>query len=269
VLAADLIEQTRVSRLLKGYRDVPPADRAGIVATLVTLSQLAIDFPMIESIDINPLLAGASGVMALDARVEINPARASLSAPNPDLAICPYPADEESAARLGDLDLKLRPIRPEDADLYPHFLERMDPEDLRMRFFVPAKTISERTLIRLTQLDYDRDIAFVALAQPAGDLAGIVRYSSDPDKVAAEFGILVRSDLKEHGLGRLMLSLLIERARDQGICALYGDVLSENKAMLNLALALGFEIERGAGGPGQVRVRLPLLPRAPGRPIAL
>jgi acetyltransferase len=263
VLAADMIDRTRVSRLLKGYRDVPPADRPSIVATLVTLSQLAIDFPMIESIDINPLLAGATGVMALDARVEINPARAQLSAPNPDLAICPYPADEETTVTLGDLNLKLRPIRPEDADLYPRFLERMEPEDLRMRFLMPTKTISERTQIRLTQLDYDRDIAFVALEQPTGDLAGIVRYASDPDKTAAEFGILVRSDVKHHGLGRLMLSRLIERARDKGIGALYGVVLSENKEMLDLARELGFEIERDAGGPTQMRVTLSLAPRAP------
>ncbi|MEP7239566.1 MAG: bifunctional acetate--CoA ligase family protein/GNAT family N-acetyltransferase [Devosia sp.] len=262
VLAADLIDRTRVSHLLQGYRGVAPAHRESIVETLVTLSQLAIDFAMIASIDINPLLAGPSGVMALDARVEIDPSRAHLPAPNPDLAICPYPASEQSSVQLGEVALALRPIRPEDADLYPSFLARMDPEDLRMRFLVPTKTISQQTLIRLTQLDYDRDIAFVAL-EPSGNLAGIVRYSSNPDKTAAEFGILVRSDLKHHGLGRLMLSRLIARARQEGLGTLYGVVLAGNRAMLELAKSLGFGVEHDPGGPTQVRVSLSLTSTSP------
>lgn len=241
VLAADLIDRTRISRLLKGYRDVAPADRKAIIAALVALSQLAIDFPTIMSIDINPLLAGANGTMALDARIEIDPERAHLAAPNPALAIRPYPAGEQSSLELGDLSLTVRPIRPEDVAHYPVFLDRIDPEDMRMRFLVATKRLSQQTLIRLTQLDYDRDIAFAAF-EPSGEIAGIVRYSADPDRTRAEFGVLVRSDLKHRGLGRALMGRLIDYSRAQGIGVLEGIILKENQPMLALCRALGFAI---------------------------
>jgi len=256
--AADLIDRTRVGKVLAGYRDVPPANGNAIVATLVALSQLAIDFPMITSIDINPLLADANGVIALDARIEIDPARMAVPAPNPSVSIRPYPAGQHSMLRVGELALLLRPIRPTDAALYPRFLERMDPEDLRMRFLVPTRTLTSQTLIRLTQLDYDRDMAFVALEMISGDLAGIVRYSSDPDRMRAEFGVLVRSDLKHRGLGRMMMQRLIEYARSEGVGELSGFVLRENAEMLALCRELGFEVNNLSGEPTEVRVSLPL-----------
>jgi acetyltransferase len=258
VLAGDLIDSTRVGKVLAGYRDVAPANRGAIVAALVALSQLAIDFPMIASIDINPLLADAQGVIALDARIEINPARIAIPAPNPALAIRPYPADQHSLLRMGDLDLLLRPIRPTDAALYPRFLKRMDAEDLRRRFLVSTRTLTRQTLIRLTQLDYDRDMAFVGLEMITGDLAGIVRYSSDPDRMRAEFGVLVRSDLKHRGLGRLMMQGLIVYARSEGIGELNGVVLRENAEMLALCRDLGFRLDALSGEPTALRVSLPL-----------
>jgi acetyltransferase len=261
VLAEDLIDRTRISRLLKGYRDVAPVDRGAIVGTLLALSQLAIDFPMITSIDINPLLAGPDGTMALDARLEIDPARSHLGAPNPALAICPYPAAASSSIQLGDVSFAVRPIRPEDAELYPHFLERIDAEDMRMRFLVPTKTLSRQTMIRLTQLDYDRDIAFVAI-EPGGELAGIVRYSADPDKGSAEFGVLVRSDLKRQGLGRALMEKLIGYARSQGIAELSGLILRENGPMLTLCRELGFEVATAKGEATLFHATLALRPSA-------
>jgi acetyltransferase len=136
--------------------------------------------------------------------------------------------------------LLLRPIRPSDAALYPRFLERVSADDMRLRFLVATDTLSEATLVRLTQLDYDRDIAFVALEQPSGELAGIVRYASTPDRDTAEFGILVRSDLKGRGLGKTLMETLIDYGRRQGVGQLTGSVLRENAAMLSLADALGF-----------------------------
>jgi len=240
VLAVDLIERTRISRLLAGYRDRKPANRAAIVDTLIAVSQLSIDFPMIVGIDINPLVADPEGVIALDARVEIDPGRAAIAAPNPALAIRPYPATETKLVRCGMGSLLLRPIRPSDAALYPRFLERVSADDMRLRFLVATDTLSEATLVRLTQLDYDRDIAFVALEQPSGELAGIVRYASTPDRDTAEFGILVRSDLKGRGLGKTLMETLIDYGRRQGVGQLTGSVLRENAAMLSLADALGF-----------------------------
>ena len=258
MLAGDLIDRTRIARVLAGYRDVAPADRAAIVASLVALSQLAIDFPMIASIDINPLLADAEGVIALDARIEIDPSRAAVLPPNPALAIRPYPAGQQSEVGIGGTAMLLRPIRPDDAALYPRFLERVDAEDMRLRFLVPTRTLSPQMLIRLTQLDYDRDIAFVALEQPGGELAGIVRYSSDPDRLRAEFGVLVRSDLKHRGLGRVLMQRLIDYARSEGIGELCGIVLRENTRMLALCRELGFKIGELSGEPAEAWVSLVL-----------
>jgi acetyltransferase len=257
VLAGDLIERTRISRQLAGYRDRRPADRAAIISSLVAVSQMAIDFPMIQGIDINPLVADADGVIALDARIEIDPAKVSLSSPSPSLAIRPYPAGETRAVHLDDRTYLARPIQPSDVMLYPRFLERMDPEDMRLRFLVPTRQLSHETLVRLTQLDYDRDIAFVALEQPGGDLAGIARYAADPDRNIAEFGIMVRSDLKGHGLGRRLMLFLIDYARREGVRELFGRVLRENINMLSLCAELGF-VYAEPDDPLTVRISLPL-----------
>ncbi|MBI4924075.1 MAG: bifunctional acetate--CoA ligase family protein/GNAT family N-acetyltransferase [Devosia nanyangense] len=258
VLAGDLIDRTRISRLLAGYRDRKPADRSAIVNVLLGLSQLAIDFPALRSVDINPLLADTDGVVALDARIEIDPKLAEQPGPNPSLAIRPYPAGLAKTVETGGLHLLMRPIRPEDAALYPRFLERMDPEDMRMRFLMPMRTISHEMLVRLTQLDYDRDIAFVALDQPSGDLVGIARYSADPDSERAEFGILVRSDLKSRGAGWLLMEQLIAYARSEQIGRLEGLVLMENEPMLKFCRELGFSVDQLPAESGLVRATLHL-----------
>ena len=129
---------------------------------------------------------------------------------------------------------------------------------MRRRFFVPTRRLPTDTLVRLTQLDYDRDIAFIALAQPAGDLAGIARYSADPDNDRAEFGIMVRSDLQGAGLGFAMMGCLIDYARKNRVGALEGQILRENSAMLALARRLGFSIVGDPEQPTMVLARLPL-----------
>ncbi len=240
VLAGDMIDATRIARLLSGYRDRPPANRTAIVAALLGLSQLAIDFPAVVAADINPLLADEAGAIALDARIEIDPARIAVSSPHPGLVIRPYPTGWNSTATCGGSPYLLRPIRPADALLYPAFLARVTAEDLRLRFLTPMRTISSELLVRLSQLDYDRDIAFVALEQATGALAGISRYSSDPDHETAEFGILVRSDLHGRGLGTVLIERLIAYARADGLKRLTGLVLRENAAMLEFAAELGF-----------------------------
>ena len=257
VLAGALIDRTRVSRLLAGYRDRPPADRAAIQRALLGLSQLVVDFPAIVAVDVNPLLADADGVIALDARVEIDPARIGEPAPNRSLAVRPYPSGWVKTVAAGGTDYTLRPIRPVDAALYPAFLDRVDPEDMRLRFLVAMKNIPPDLLIRLTQLDYDRDIAFVAL-EPSGDLAGIVRYAAGPERETAEFGILVRSDIKGHGLGSALLRHLVDYARAEGVGRLEGLVLTENTRMLALCRELGFEIAADPSDPVRLRATLPL-----------
>ncbi|MCX8997454.1 bifunctional acetate--CoA ligase family protein/GNAT family N-acetyltransferase [Rhizobiaceae bacterium BDR2-2] len=256
VLAGDLIDRTRVGRLLAGFRDRKPVDRAGICGALKGLSQLVVDFPCVVAADINPLLADSDGVIALDARIEIDPQAVERAAPNPVLAIRPYPAGWACDAAVGGRTYHLRPIRPADAALYPGFLARTSGEDLRRRFFDPDNAYSDALLPRLTQIDYAREMAFVVLDKEEGALCGIARLSADPDHEAADIALIVRSDLQGHGLGRAMLDRLIDYARADGLKRLEGRFPAGNAKMRGLCEAAGF---RRVGEPveaGLVRVSL-------------
>jgi acetyltransferase len=245
VLAGDLIDRTRVSRLLAGYRDRKPADRAAIIRALDAVSRLIVDFPCIAGLDINPLLADADGVIALDARVEIEPAAVEEEGPNPALAIRPYPAEWTREVTLAGTTWHVRPIRPSDVALYPAFLAKTSADDIRLRFLAPRRDFPDRMLLRLTQLDYDREMAFVALDE-AGALCGIARLSADPDGEVAEYGLLVRSDLQGRGLGWELLRMLVDYARAEGIARIEGAVLSDNLKMLQMAREFGFAVTPSA-----------------------
>ncbi|MEP4423788.1 MAG: GNAT family N-acetyltransferase, partial [Nitratireductor sp.] len=242
VLAGDLIERTRIGRLLAGYRDRKPADRAAITAALKGLSQLIVDFPCIVSIDINPLLADAAGTIALDARVEIDPGRVDEVGPNPALAIRPYPDGWEKRIDAGPARYDIRPIRPADIALYSDFLARIAPDDIRFRFLAQRKSFPHQMLVRLTQLDYAREMAFVALDAITGELAAVGRLSSDPDREKAEYALLVRTDLQGRGLGWALLSQLVDYARSEGIRRIEGVVLADNEKMLALCREFGFSV---------------------------
>jgi len=240
-LARALIQRTRIARLLAGWRDVPPADQAAVVQVLTTLSQLLADEPRIAEIDINPLLADAQGVIALDARV-----RVSASAPGgaARFAVRPYPSEQVETVQWHDRTLVLRPIRPGDEARHLAFLERLDPIDIRMRVFYSRRSIERSELARLTQIDYERELSYIATAGQGEheETLAVVRASIDPDNVDAEFGIVVRSDLKGAGLGELLMHKLIRHLRERGTQRLVGRVLRENARMLELAKDLGFEL---------------------------
>jgi acetyltransferase len=241
VLASDLIERTRIGRLLAGYRDRKPADCHAISLAINALSQLVVDFSCIVSMDINPLLADNEGVLALDARVEIEPSDVERPGPNPALAIRPYPDSWQKSVSLKGEDYFIRPIKPADIALYPDFFARISPEDIRLRFLAPRKQFSDKTLLRLTQLDYDREMAFLAL-EPNGDVAGIVRVYADPDHEAGEYAILVRSDLHGHGVGWALLQHMIDYATADGLKRIEGIILAENTKMLEMCREMGFSI---------------------------
>jgi acetyltransferase len=179
--------------------------------------------------------------MALDARI-----RLSAAAPGGELnfAIRPYPAHLTEHFTWKGRELTLRAIRPEDEAQHLAFLEQLDPEDIRMRVFYSRRSIERTELARLTQIDYAREMAFLAVAQDdatgAEQTLGVVRAIADPDNVAAEFGIVIRSDLKGGGLGRILLNKMVRYARDNGTQRLIGTVISENKPMLELAREIGF-----------------------------
>ncbi|MCZ8546243.1 bifunctional acetate--CoA ligase family protein/GNAT family N-acetyltransferase [Mesorhizobium qingshengii] len=258
VLAGDLIGRTRIGRLLAGFRDRKPADRQAIVAALNALSQMIVDFPCLVSMDINPLLADTAGVIALDARIEIEPERVEEPGPNLALAIRPYPTGWTRDFSAGGAHYHIRPIKPADVELYPEFLAKISPDDLRLRFLSPRKSFSDQMLKRLTQLDYDRNMAFVALETGTGALAGISRLSCDPDHVSAEYALLVRTDLQGHGLGWELLRQIVDYAKADGIGRIEGIVLSENARMLAMCREFGFSIGYLPDEPGLVEARLEL-----------
>jgi len=254
VLAQDLIGQTRVHDLLRGYRDRPAADLEAIQRVLERVGQLALDLPEIAELDINPLLAGASGAMALDARIRVAPA-ADAAPP----AIRPYPDHLAHDAVLEDgSSVTVRPIRPEDEPAIAGMLARSSQEDLRLRFFAPIRQLSHESAARLTQIDYGREMAFVAAED--GELLGVSRLAEDPEGETAEFAVLVRTDRQKRGLGERLMSDLIAYARDRGIAVLHGTVMTENRRMLALCEKLGFERRLLPDDPGIAQLTLRLGP---------
>jgi len=250
LLARAQMSQTRVWRLLQPYRGRPAAAIDAIGEVLIGLGQLAAEHPEIRELDINPLLADAAGVIALDARIRV----AAASRPGAArLAVAPYPKELESTERLRDgTAVELRPIQPEDEPLLHDLAAHMTPEDLRMRFFVPVHGISHALAARLTQIDYDREMALVA--QHAGTAVGIARYFADPDRLSAEYAVAVRSDWKGRGVGYLLMNRLIAVARQYGVGELVGEVLRENRPMLQMCRELGFAAAADPADASIVRV---------------
>jgi acetyltransferase len=255
-LARELISRTRIARLLAGVRGQPCADLAAIESVLVKLAQLAGDVAQLAELDINPLLADEHGVIALDARVRLT---ASDIEPAMRLAIRPYPSELEEQVQQRGHRLLLRPIRPEDAPLHRQFLARITPQDLYTRFFIAVRELPDSDLAHLTQIDYEREMAFIAVAAAesgAEEIVGVVRAHADPDNRAAEFAVLVRSDLKGQGLGTLLMQKLIGYCRQRGTRELWGSVLSENAAMLHLCKSLGFRVRGITGNVEEVALEL-------------
>ncbi len=235
VLARDLISRTRVARLLAGYRNKPPADLNAVCRLLIQIGQLVSEIPEILELDINPVLADANGVIALDARVKVK-AASGLHA-HDRLAIRPYPQELEQTVPWMDATLLLRPIRPEDGPQHQRFFEALDPNDVRFRAFVMMRELQPSQLARLTQIDYDREMAFVAVrkcADGSEETLGVVRAVADPDNVNAEFAIIIRSDLKGMGLGQMLMNKLVEYFRVRGTTRIVGETMPDNRALLEL-----------------------------------
>jgi acetyltransferase len=257
VLVRDLIGRTRVSRLLRGYRNRPPANQDAIVKAVLAIQALAVDIPEIKELDINPLWANEQGVLALDARIRIaREARLGTTR----FAIRPWPAD--LVRQITDRDGRpylMRPIRPEDAPALQASIADSNPEDIRLRFFQALQQLPDSLAKRLTQIDYDREMAFVVFDEAAvpAEGVGVVRLSLDPDRTRGEYAIIVRRDRHGTGLGFRMMQEIIAYARSQGVKQVFGDVLSENAPMLAMAEELGFRRE-SSPEPGVTEVLLDL-----------
>lgn len=257
-LAQDLIARTRVSRILRAYRDVPAADEHAVALTLVKIAQLVADVPEIRELDLNPLLADKDGLIAVDARIAIAALPDGGRGPS-RFAIRPYPKEWERRTQTREgLAAFIRPVRPDDEDLLRAFLSEITAEDLRLRFFAPVREFSHAFLARLTQLDYARSIAFMALDETTNKVLGVVRLHTDANHEKGEYAILVRSDLKGRGLGWLLMELMIEYARTEGLRVVEGQVLRENTTMIAMCTQLGFSIATESTDRDICLVKLPL-----------
>ncbi len=258
VLARDVVSRTRVIKLLGSYRNCAAADIEAVYRTLVQLSNLVIDLPELVELDINPLLASPQGVIALDARIQVRPAeQGNLER----LAIRPYPQELEEQIEWQGRVISLRPIKPEDAAQHVNFFNALDPEDIRFRFFVRMRELQSLQLARMTQIDYDREMAFIAVGhdvQQRPETLGVSRVIVDPDNLVGEFSIIVRSDLKNHGLGNLLMKKLIDYCRSRGTAVIVGEALKQNRQMIRWMRELGFEVTPMPDDDSTMRLQLDL-----------
>jgi acetyltransferase len=260
VLADDLVHDTRASRLLDAFRNMPPVDRAALQEVLLRVSELVCELPEILEMDINPLLADESGAIALDARIAIG--RADRALPRyGHMAIHPYPVQfvTEWTAPDGER-VTVRPIRPEDAEIEREFVKQLSPEAKYFRFMNSLRELTPQMLARFTQIDYDREMALVATTARDGREAeiGVARYVTHPDGSSCEFAIVVSDEWRKRGLGRYLMARLIEIARSRGLARMSGDILAANHPMLALVVSLGFAVEDSPGESGVRRVTLAL-----------
>jgi acetyltransferase len=252
-LARSLIARTRVAAMLAHFRDMPAADVDAVAEALVRVSQLIVDFPEIAELEVNPLFADAEGVLAADAWLCLREAGDF----GGGLAITPYPSElvEHWTARDGER-LTIRPIRPEDAEQHGVFFHRLSPQDIRYRFFTAMREMSPEQMARLTQVDYDREMAFIAVREASGDTVAVARLVCEPDGIEGEFAVIVQGDMKGRGLATHLMRRLIDWARWRGLRAVVGLVLADNAPMLAFVRHLGFSLRRMLDEPDVVEARL-------------
>jgi acetyltransferase len=251
-LIDDMIHGTRVARLLGEFRRMPPVDRDALAEVLLRVSEMVCELPELAELDINPLIADSGGAIAVDARAVLRPAAARRDRYG-HMAIHPYPSELVSTwqPREGPR-VTLRPIRPEDAEMEQAFVKRLSSESRYFRFMDTLRELTPLMLVRFTQIDYDREMAFVATVPAEGGVeteVAVARYVANPDGESCEFALVVADDWQGRGLGRRLMEQLIAVARARGLRSMLGHVLAENRGMLELARKLGFVIGDSGEGP--------------------
>lgn len=255
-LAHGLIARTRVSATLAELTDQPAASEEAVADTLVRVSQLVVDFPEIAEIEINPLFASARDATAADGWIRLR----GPDDPPGRLALPPYPAELVTGYEGKTERFTIRPIRPEDAQAHGAFFKRLSPEDIRYRFFSAMRELSAEQMARMTQVDYEREMAFVAvrhLPDNATETVGVARLvRENPER--GEFAVIVQPDMKGQGLARYLMERLIDWGRSQGLTEIVGQVLAENQPMLGFIRRLGFTIHHLPDEADVVEARLVL-----------
>jgi acetyltransferase len=258
-LAKMLMQDTKVYRMLQGFRGKPPADLEGLEEILVNFSNLIVDFPEVAEIDINPLAISDGRASALDARIVIDKDYAAAGrSPYPHLVITPYPMKYITPWQLSEgTKVILRPIRPEDESAEHEMLSSLSEETLRTRFFSAIKEISHEWLILFCNIDYDRHMAIVAEVQENGKkMIGVARLIMDPDLTSGELAVLVHDRFQGKGLGHKLVEVLIGIARERSLDNIRAEVLTENERMLAVLRRLGFTTHWHMGGTSEAVLKL-------------
>jgi acetyltransferase len=256
-LARRLMESTQVYSLFQGYRNKPGANLELLEEMVIRLSQLVTDFPEIVELDMNPVIVSEGNPFAVDARVILKPSEVSSPL---HLVISPYPAGYESRdITKGGIQVFIRPIKPEDAQAFLDLFNNLSPTSVYYRFFSPMKTLSPNLLARFTQIDYDREIALVALEEKASveRILGVARVIGDPDGKKAEFAVMVGDPWQGKGVGAKLLETCLHIAKERGIETVWGIVLRENTQMLALGKKLGFNLSK-TEEPGELKLTIDL-----------
>lgn len=258
-LATTLMRSTRIREVLNGYRDVPAIDDNAVIDVLQRVSMMACLLPWIEEMDLNPVLAHPAGAAVVDARVVINPKMPITDHRYRHMAIFPYPIELEKEIRLKDGSLlMMRPIRPDDAKRENDFVAKLSDTSRYSRFQHSITALSPEMMVRFTQVDYDREMALVALAPGGEEIVAVVRYFPNPDRISAEFACVVADAWQGRGLATALMKELIVCARAAGYASLDGSVLTVNSTMLALTDHLGFIAEPGGESSHAVKVVLQL-----------
>jgi len=256
-LSNELIKGTRAARYLKNFRNLPEVDHKMLTDTLQRVSEIACELPEVRELDINPLLVDQDGVIAVDARIVVQAPETSTERYG-HMAIHPYPPELETSWQLADgTDVTIRPIRPEDAQFEQEFVTNLSPRSKYFRFMQTLEQLTPLMLARLTQIDFDREMALIAVIRQERQprILGVVRYVRNPDRHSCEFALTVADAFQGQGIGRQLMQRLMNVARDRGIEVMEGEVLSNNSKMLQLCEKLGFRIVRDASDPEVTEVR--------------
>ena len=244
LLARRLMQETKAYALLQGYRNRPAADMQRLEDMIIRLSQLLIDFPAIAELDMNPVLIKDGNPVAVDARILISP----LAVPSSlHLVIGPYPEEDEShMVSVDGRRIFIRPVKPEDAPLFTALFKVLSPTTIYYRFFGMLKELKPEMLARFTQIDYDREVALVAIDEDSESdcMLGVARIIGDPDGKTGEFAVLVGDAWQGQGIGSNLLEKCLSIAEKQGFKTVHGIVLHENRNMLALGKKLGFDIKK-------------------------
>ena len=259
-LVEDLIRSTRAAKILGDYRNMPAANMEALEDVLLRISQMVCELPWLQELDLNPLIVDENGAIAADARIVIDFAPSSGDRYS-HMAIHPYPAHLVEDWVLPDGQVVvIRPIRPEDAEMEKEFVAHLSDESKYFRFMDTLRELTQSMLVRFTQIDYDREMAFVAVTEEDGKevQVGVSRFVSNPDGETVEFALAVADGWQKRGVGRKLMSAIIECARAKGYRAVVGDVLALNSKMFKLMTSLGFTIHPHPEDPAVKRVIKPL-----------